>query len=358
MALRTFVTLRSGLGGRARHSMRAVNPHARVREFNRIGQRSHAPRYRFFGKQNAGFAAAAFGGAACMLAAAETTRNPSLGECKATETEPPSALRAPVKTVVILMAMRQEAEPFIERHGLKQIRIPGMDQKLPFVAYEGRLFQGDGAEEGLQVYLVWTGNDKRFGRDVNNVATTASTLSAYVSIQAFRPNLLLSCGTAGGFKCFGGKIGDVYVSSKCVFHSRRIPASGNEYMEYSYGHYRSPPVPLLAKKTGCKIGVVSTSDSLDCTGRDLEIMAQEGAAVKEMEAASIAWVARELQVPFFAVKSITDIVDDKTVGAQGQDTLAQFEENLKTASASLQTKLSLLLESLHGTSLSDWRGKG
>jgi nucleoside phosphorylase len=37
------------------------------------------------------------------------------------------------------------------------------------------------------------------------------------------------------------------------------------------------------------------------------IMEENQASVKEMEAASIAWVVEQFQVPFFAVKVITDI---------------------------------------------------
>jgi hypothetical protein len=50
------------------------------------------------------------------------------------------------------------------------------------------------------------------------------------------------------------------------------------------------------------MGVVSTSDSLDHTQRDLDVMRSEGAAVKEMEAAACAWVAQQSQIPFVAVK--------------------------------------------------------
>jgi nucleoside phosphorylase len=37
------------------------------------------------------------------------------------------------------------------------------------------------------------------------------------------------------------------------------------------------------------------------------VMEENNAAVKEMEAASIAWVVQHFDVPFFAVKVITDI---------------------------------------------------
>jgi 5'-methylthioadenosine nucleosidase len=182
---------------------------------------------------------------------------------------------------------------------------------------------------------------------VNNVATTAASVATYAAFAAFKPDLVLSAGTAGGFGAVGGRVGDVYLSTKCVYHNRRIPA-GADYEEYGFGHFRSPPLPLLAAKCGLKMGVVSTSDSLDFSPIDLELMRGEGASVKEMEAAAIAWVCQQVRVPFVAIKSITDIVD-------GPETVAsEFYANLKAASESLQDKLSLILELLSTEPLTHW----
>ena len=229
-------------------------------------------------------------------------------------------------------------------------------------------------------------------------------LSCYVAIQAFKPDLIISAGTAGGFKSAGGEIADVYISSKCVFHSRRIPDSGTGYSEYGFGHYRSPPLEILANQVKCKIGVISTSDSLDFTPKDLQIMRGEGASIKEMEAAAIACkfllkpilfsstfahkltieyefltqrlvnftvmhlhalithinigfvlainegVCQQCSIPFIGVKSITDIVDnDKNIAS-----VDEFEQNLAKASERLQEKLTLILSLMAEHSLSDW----
>ena len=44
-----------------------------------------------------------------------------------------------------------------------------------------------------------------------------------LKMQAFKPDLLISAGTAGGFKAQGGAIGDVYISKAVMHHDRRIP---------------------------------------------------------------------------------------------------------------------------------------
>ena len=55
--------------------------------------------------------------------------------------------------------------------------------------------------------------------------------------------------------------------------------------------------------------MVSSGNSLDYTEQDLTFMVSNKVAVKEMEAAAVAWVAAMFQTPMFCLKSITDIVD-------------------------------------------------
>lgn len=55
--------------------------------------------------------------------------------------------------------------------------------------------------------------------------------------------------------------------------------------------------------------MVSSGNSLDYTEQDMTFMLSNKVAVKEMEAAAVAWVASMFQAPMFCLKSITDIVD-------------------------------------------------
>jgi 5'-methylthioadenosine nucleosidase len=250
-----------------------------------------------------------------------------------------------VRNVTVIVAMEQEVQPLVQLFNLCRLQdtfLPG----APFVAWEGAVGQ-------LMLRVVWCGRDPRFG-GVNNVATTAAAVCTYASIAAFgRPELVISAGTAGGFQAAGAAVGDCFLSSKCIFHSRRIPSDEGALLEeYGFGHFRSPPLGELASRAGLKVGVVSTSDSLDCTAQDLELMRSEGAAVKEMEAAAVAWVCQTLGIPFLALKAITDIVDGEAA------TRTQFESNLHTASAALQKKLAEVLSLLENTSLREWATAG
>ena len=60
-------------------------------------------------------------------------------------------------------------------------------------------------------------------------------------------------------------------------------------------------------------GVVSSGNSLDYTTEDFAAMSQTETAIKEMEAAAIAWVADMFGTPMFCLKSVTDIVDGESI---------------------------------------------
>ena len=59
----------------------------------------------------------------------------------------------------------------------------------------------------LSVNLVWNGKCAING--VDNVGTVAASLATYLAIQAINPDIVISAGTAGGFKsqvAHGGRV--------------------------------------------------------------------------------------------------------------------------------------------------------
>jgi adenosylhomocysteine nucleosidase/5'-methylthioadenosine nucleosidase len=66
----------------------------------------------------------------------------------------------------------------------------------------------------------------------------------------------------------------------------------------------------------------------------MELMLSEGAVVKEMEAAAVAWVCKQVNIPFAALKGVTDLVDG------GVTTREEFESNLeRTAAGAMSCRL-------------------
>eukprot|EP00798_Chlamydomonas_sp_ICE-L_P020726 gene20726-27541_t len=241
-----------------------------------------------------------------------------------------------IKKVLVVFAMEAEAMPFINHMALKMDEPAVIAAPAPCVTFSGQA-------SGMDLHVVWNG--KCATNAVDNVGTVPAALASYLAIQAFKPDVVISAGTAGGFKSQGAAIGDIFISSSLVHHDRRIPIPG--FDAYGVGHAEAVPTPKLQASLGFKQGVVSSGNSLDYTEKCMEIMTSKNVAIKEMEAAAIAWVCGLFETPFFGVKSVTDIVDgDKAT----QD---EFMENLSAAAQSLQANLPKVLEFMAGKTISE-----
>jgi len=99
----------------------------------------------------------------------------------------------------------------------------------------------------------------------------------------------------------------VFLASNFAHHDRRIAIPG--FTEYGVGSHEAHSAPLLAAHLACKVGTVTTSNSLDHNADDDKHMAANDAAVKDMEGAAIAWVTEQTATALLGIKVVTDIVD-------------------------------------------------
>jgi hypothetical protein len=106
---------------------------------------------------------------------------------------------------------------------------------------------------------------------------------------------------------------------------------------------QGPPATIVH----CCVTPRPTGNSLDYTDKCMAIMSKHGAAVKEMEAAAIAWVAQLFAKPMFCIKAVTDIVDGDRA------TQEEFLENLSAAAGALQRTLPRVLEFISGKTLAE-----
>ncbi len=219
------------------------------------------------------------------------------------------------------MAMQSEAESLIQGLDLGR-QEHSFRSGIPFEVYQG-------AFGTVRLSIITSGIDPDY--HVDNVATVPATLMTYLAIDKFTPELLLNAGTAGGMAEKGCEIGDVYLSSGTFcFHDRRIPLPG--FDRYGRGFYPACDTSAIARELKLKTGTVSTGNSLDLLEKDMQLIKANQAIIKDMEAAAIAWVCRTLSVPMFAIKAITDLIDEDTPPQ------TQFMENLHLASTNLGIK--------------------
>lgn len=227
--------------------------------------------------------------------------------------------------ILVIMAMQAEAQPIIKELNLKQT---GRIELLNADIYSGNALN-------TNINIVLNGKCRKYS--VDQIGTQPATLIAHLGIEKLKPDLIINAGTAGGYKSNNAKVGDVYLSNKHVcFHDRRINIPG--FDEFGIGYYPCLPSEQLAKTLNTRIGIVTSGNSLDYTEADMQIIRKLNGEVKDMEAAAIAWIASIYNIPFLAIKSITDIVDGE------KPTEEEFLQNLNYASDILSKKTIELLK--------------
>lgn len=227
---------------------------------------------------------------------------------------------------LLIMAMRDEARPIIQNLSLSEIGPlhPSFDMLL----YTGTF-------RGIKLDLVLNGVCKQYG--VDHIGTQVSSISTLMAIEKLKPSLVINAGTAGGFKAVGAQVGDVYLGHPHVcYHDRRINLP--QFREYGLGFYPTHNCQTIADDLDLKTGVISTGNSLDFTKEDIDEMKSYNGVVKDMEAAAIAWVTQQFNLPFMAIKAITDIVDGD------KPTEEEFLQNLHSAANQLCKQTVRVLE--------------
>jgi len=246
------------------------------------------------------------------------------------------AMGGEINNVVIAIAMEAEADPFIKHLSLTNDET-FFPTTTPFQAFRGQY-------KNCDVTVVTNGRDNVYGTGVDNVGTVPAALATFLALNKLegKADLLINAGTCVGFKRMGAEIGDVFLTTAVANHDRRIPIP--DFVPYGIGKIESTNVSNLASEIDAKLGICTTSNSLDKHDVDDSLMEQNNASVKDMEAAAIAWSCQLTGTPHFGVKVVTDIVDGD------KPTQEEFFENLGTAAKSLQESLPKVIEYVCGRS--------
>ena len=242
----------------------------------------------------------------------------------------------PLRKIAILMAMHDEANPIIDALQLVLNRAV-VHPRLPMRCYQRQI-------DALHVSLLVSGIDDRY--NVDNVGCEAATLMAYEAASKLTPDIIVSAGTAGGFASLGACIGTVYLSGQCfVYHDRHVPLPGFDLSAVS--RYPALAIDRLAADLDLPQGIISTGSSLERNDKDLLCINHHQAVAKDMEAAAVAWVAMLFNIPVFAIKAITNLLDQAT------ESQIAFVDNLTLASQHLKDKTLALVDYLSGKSIQD-----
>ncbi|MGJ7921457.1 5'-methylthioadenosine/S-adenosylhomocysteine nucleosidase [Neobacillus sp. LXY-4] len=186
-----------------------------------------------------------------------------------------------------------------------------------------------GKMDGVDVVLLRSGIGK-----VN------AAMSTTILMQKFAPDYVINTGSAGGSDP-SLNVGDVVISSEVRHHDVDVTIFG-----YEYGQVPNLPAAFIATEklveiaeqsakeiSGIQVvtGVIATGDSFMNDPERVEFVRSKFANLHavEMEAAAIAQVAHQFEVPFVIIRSLSDIA--------GKESNISFEQYLDKAAVNSAT---------------------
>jgi len=179
-----------------------------------------------------------------------------------------------------------------------------------------------------------------------SIGTVAAALSVDKQIREFQPDLVINCGTAGGFKERGAAIGKVYSCSKTIFHDRHI--SFDPYKTYGIFETEIPYCEEVGKQIGLAAGVLSTGDNFDVVSEEEKsLWEQYEVTCKDMEGASVAYTVLNMHenIKALFVKVVVDLL------GQDEEQKDQFLQNLAFGCERLGVAMKVVLDHLENPEL-------
>ena len=229
--------------------------------------------------------------------------------------------------ILIVVAMNKEAQPIIKELGMSLSSVQ-INKHLQAPIY----FKEN---EGRDIYLLVGGKDKVHGTDLLGSGIIPAVTLA---IEKVKPTLIINVGSAGGFSCRGAEKNEVYLSDGVFKFHDRLFGPDTYHKPYGVGNYPVyDGVDVLSKQLNLKKARISTGGSMLASREEEEQMQENQAVLKEMEAAHIAQVASLFNIPLFALKGVTDLVDTAVCPQE------QFSENIQPMSEKLAKILCQIL---------------
>lgn len=196
------------------------------------------------------------------------------------------------KKILILVIMPEEGEAIKKTFNMSPLE----DEFDPYLPVDWSV----AIMPGAKIYLAQTRKSQQ--ADVAQVGPETASFVAWECMQAIDPDLVVNVGVASAIEDKGAEVGDIYQCDKAYYHHRIFSTAA--YNEYGSGGFKCV---TIKGDNSLKQASVSTSSSSYISSRDLEIMHQQGAILKDMEAAAVASVAYVREKDIFILKGIESI---------------------------------------------------
>ncbi|QQZ10782.1 5'-methylthioadenosine/S-adenosylhomocysteine nucleosidase [Heyndrickxia vini] len=190
--------------------------------------------------------------------------------------------------------------------------------------------------ETIAGYEFTTGkmNDKEVVLLRSGIGKVNAALSTSILLHHYKPDAVINTGSAGGFNP-NLTVGDVVISSEVRHHDVDATIFG-----YEYGQVPQMPPAFIANEELIKVaeecaknikeiqvikGLIATGDSFMNDPERVEFVRGKFPQLQaaEMEAAAIAQVAYQFNIPFVIIRSLSDIA--------GKESNISFDQFLETA---------------------------
>jgi adenosylhomocysteine nucleosidase len=179
----------------------------------------------------------------------------------------------------------------------------------------------------------------------SGIGKVNAAMSTTILLEKYKPDYIINTGSAGGFNPLLN-VGDAVISSEVRHHDVDVTAFG-----YEYGQVPQLPAAFTADEKLVAIaesaakeiheiqvvkGAIATGDSFmnDPVRVDFIRTKFDNLQAVEMEAAAIAQVAHQFNVPFVIIRSLSDIA-----GKESDVSFDQFLDKAALHSASLVMKI-------------------
>lgn len=190
---------------------------------------------------------------------------------------------------------------------------------------------------------------KMNGTDVillrSGIGKVNAAMSTTILLEKYKPDCIINTGSAGGFNPLLN-VGDVVISTEVRHHDVDVTVFG-----YEYGQVPQLPAAFVADDKLIAIaeaaanemdefqivkGLIATGDSFMDDPKRVDFVRTKFADLQavEMEAAAIAQVAHQFNVPFVIIRSLSDIA-----GKESDISFDQFIDKAALHSAKLVMKM-------------------
>ncbi len=218
--------------------------------------------------------------------------------------------------------MPEEGEPIVKALNMSPLE----DEFDPYLPVDWFV----SIQPGVKIYLAETRKSQKI--DVAQVGPETASFVAWECMQAIDPDLVINVGVAGALGGSGARVGDIYQCQQAFYHHRIFTTAA--YNRYGAGGFDC--VTVDGDDT-LKTAIISTSSSFVMTERDKTVMGEQGAILKDMEAAAVASVCYVREKDIFILKGVSDILEEDESSSD------EIRKNLHAVMEQVAKKLEFLI---------------